>query len=49
MLVLLAAGSSPVLADGFVHAVGDAGVRAARLPDLPDGLATVVFPRPDLP
>lgn len=38
-----------ILADDFVYAVSDAGVRAARVADLPDWLATVVFPRPDLP
>lgn len=38
-----------ILADDFVYAVSDAGVRAARVPDLPGWLATVIFPEPDLP
>jgi hypothetical protein len=38
-----------ILADDFVYAVSDAGIRSAHVPDLPGWLATVVFPRQEIP
>jgi uncharacterized secreted protein with C-terminal beta-propeller domain len=38
-----------ILADDYVYAVSDAGVRSARVADLPAWLATLRFPPPTMP
>jgi len=38
-----------ILADDFVYAISDAGIRSAKVADLPAWLATIRFPTPALP